>query len=196
MINNIKFYFFTSYINDLIIKNIFKFKNIAIIYKPETFKNINHQQLNNIRKFSKIHKIPLLIIDDLKLATRYKADGFFISSNNKKAYNFPDYLKKDICIIGSAHNTIEYFIKIRQGCKKIMLSPIFYNEKYSANKILGVLKYNLISREWLIKTIALGGINLDNLKSIKMTKASSVAFVSLINSSKIKKPTYLLDKWA
>jgi thiamine monophosphate synthase len=196
MINNIKFYFFTSYINDLIKKNILKFKNIAIIYKPEFSKSTDHQQLNNIKKFTKRNKIPLLIIDDIKLALKYKADGFFISSNNKKAYNFSQYTNRNISIIGSAHNTIEYFTKIRQGCKKVMLSPIFYTEKYSVNKIMGVIKYNLISNGWRANTIALGGINLNNLKKVKMTKATSVAFVSLINSAKIKKPTYLLDKWA
>jgi thiamine monophosphate synthase len=196
MVNNIKFYFFTSYINDLIIKNILKFKSIAIIYKPEPCRSINYQQLDNIRKFSKSYKIPLIIIDDIKLVTKYKADGFFISSNNKKAYNFSYYMKKNISIMGSAHNTMEYFIKIRQGCNKIMLSPIFYNKKYSLNKILGVIKYNLISRDWTRKTIALGGINLNNLKKIKMTNATSVAFVSLINNAKIKKPTFLFEKWA
>jgi len=195
MINNIKFYFFTSYINDLIIKKIIKFKDIAIIYKPESYKTINYQELDNIKKFTKNYKIPLLIIDDIKLAIKYKVNGFFISSDNKKAYNFSQYNKK-ITVIGSAHSTIEYFVKIRQGCKKIMLSPLFYNEKYSLNNILGVVKYNLISRDWLTKTIALGGINLNNLKKIKMTNAKSVAFISLINSSQIKKPTYLLDKWA
>jgi thiamine monophosphate synthase len=196
MINNIKFYFFTSYINELIIKNILKFKNIAIIYKPESCKSVNYQQLDNIRKFSTYHRIALIIIDDIKLAAKYKADGFFISSNNKKTYNFSCYIKKNIFIIGSAHNTMEYFMKIRQGCSQIMLSPIFYNKKYSLNKILGVIKYNLISRDWIRKTIALGGINLNNLKKIKMTNATSVAFVSLINNDKIKKPTFLLEKWA
>ena len=51
MVNNIKFYFFTSYINDLIIKNILKFKSIAIIYKPEPCRSINRQALHNRRSF-------------------------------------------------------------------------------------------------------------------------------------------------
>jgi len=71
-----------------------------------------------------------------------------------------------------------------------MLSPIFYNKKYSPNKILGIVRFNLISNQWDKKICALGGINLRNLNKIKMTNASSIAFVSLINEIKIKKPIY------
>jgi thiamine monophosphate synthase len=71
-----------------------------------------------------------------------------------------------------------------------MLSPIFYNKKYSYNKILGVIRFNLISQHWKTNICALGGVNLKNLSKIKMTTASSVAFVSLINETAIKKPVY------
>ena len=39
-------------------------------------------------------------------------------------------LKKNFKIIGSAHNQSEYSLKIKQGCKLIMLSPLFFNKKY------------------------------------------------------------------
>jgi thiamine monophosphate synthase len=72
-----------------------------------------------------------------------------------------------------------------------MLSPIFYNYKYTLNKILGIVKFNLITLDWNTKICALGGVNLNNLKKIKMTKSSSVAFISMINDNlKNKKPAY------
>jgi thiamine monophosphate synthase len=71
-----------------------------------------------------------------------------------------------------------------------MLSPIFYNKKYTYPKILGVIKFNLISKQWRANICALGGINLKNLNKIKMTKANSIAFISLMNETKIKKPVY------
>jgi len=186
MMNNIRFYFFTDNLNESIIKNIYKFKNIAIIYKNN---NPNIEEIKIIKKFCKKNKILFFISDNIILAKKYDADGFFISSSNKKMFNFYHF-KKSFCIIGSAHNMSEYQIKIRQTCKSIMLSPIFYNKKYSVNKILGVIKFNLISRQWRTNVCALGGINLRNLIKIKMTKASSVAFISLISETRIKKPVY------
>ena len=187
--NNIRFYFFTDNLNEVIIKNIFKFKNIAIIYKNSNQDKINNHKIPGIKNFCKKNKIPLFIRDNYILAKKYNVDGLFISSLNKKMYNFQSF-KKSFFIIGSAHNMLEYHIKIRQKCKSVMLSPIFYNKKYSSNKILGVIRFNLISKQWKTNICALGGVNLKNLSKIKMTAARSVAFVSLINETVIKKPVY------
>jgi thiamine-phosphate pyrophosphorylase len=101
-------------------------------------------------------------------------------------------LKKNFKIIGSAHNQSEYFLKIKQGCELIILSPLFFNKKYSENRILNVLKFNLISRMWNKNLCALGGINETNIKKIKLTIANSIAFKSFIEKPKIKKPAYNL----
>jgi hypothetical protein len=70
---------------------------------------------------------------------------------------------------------------MRQNCKTLMLSPIFYNNKYSLNKILTPVKFNLIALNWKIDLCALGGISNSNIKKIKITKAKSVGMKSWIN---------------
>jgi len=62
-----------------------------------------------------------------------------------------------------------------------MLSPIFYNEKYSVNKILNPIKFNLISLGWKIDLCALGGLTEENIGKIKMTKAKAIGVKSLVN---------------
>jgi thiamine monophosphate synthase len=69
-----------------------------------------------------------------------------------------------------------------------MVSPLFYNKKYSINKILGINKFNLLTNNWNTKTCALGGINPDNIKKLKMTKARSLAGISFFQ----KKAPYCL----
>jgi thiamine-phosphate pyrophosphorylase len=59
-----------------------------------------------------------------------------------------------------------------------MISPLFYNRKYSINKILGINKFNLLTNNWKTKICALGGISLNNIKKLKMTKAKSFAGIS------------------
>ena len=188
--NKIKFFFFSNTLNEIIIKNIIKFKNICIIYKPEKQVSTNDKQISEIKNFCKKNNIYFYIADNYKLAIKYNVDGIFLSSSNKNFIK-PNQIKRNFDIIGSAHNTFEYSIKIQQNCRRIMLSPIFFNKKYSINKILNVVKFNLITKNWKSEVCALGGINLNNLKKIRMSKASSVAFISLINGPEIKKPIYL-----
>ena len=195
MVNKVQFFFFSNTLNEVIIKNILKFKNICIIYRPEKEVSKNHIQIKKISNFCKRNKIFFYIADNYQLAVKYNANGIFLSSSNKKFIR-PFQMKKDFQIIGGAHNLIEYFVKTQQKCNQIMLSPIFFNEKYSGNKILGVVKFNLISKNWGADLCALGGINLGNFKKLKMCKLSSVAFISLIYSPKIKKPIYLFSRWA
>lgn len=183
---NSKFYFFTDKITDQIKSNILKFDNLSIIYKNST-NNINLKELLNIKKFCQNCSIKFLVTDNYKLAIKLKADGLFISANNK---NYIPYCEKKTKfeVIGSAHNQIEYYFKIQQKINQIFLSPIFRNNKYSVNKVLGLAKFNLLSLNWKTQICALGGVNLGNIKKIFLTKSVGVGFVSLIYNPKIKRP--------
>jgi len=179
VIKEIKFYFFTDKLDNIIIDNILKFKKIAIIYELKNNKEVNHDNLNIISKFCKKNNIKFYISNSYKLVLKYKANGIFITYDNKKNLNYINFQKR-LEIIGSAHNQIEYTLKVRQGCSTIMLSPIFYNKKYSLNKILHIQKFNLITLSWKKSIGALGGINLKNLKLIKLIRSKSIGIKSLI----------------
>ena len=180
------FYFFTTYINEQIIKNVVKFKNIAIIYNNKYI--INENNFLEIKNFCKINNIKFFIVDNLRLAIKYKLDGLIISHDNKRTYLNVSSYKKNFKIIGKAHSQNEYFFKIKQNCTAVLLSPIFQNLKYNTSKILTISKFNQMSKNWKIDVYALGGINFENIKKIKMTKAKGVGFISLISNLKIKKP--------
>ena len=183
--NDIKFYFFTDTLDEIITKNIKNFNKLCIIYKSNSINDINHTNINTIKSFCRKNKIPFFISDNFKLAKKYGADGIFLSSSYKKIGNI--ILKKNFKIIGSAHNQLEYSLKNKQSCEMIMLSPLFYNKKYSQNKILNVCKFNLLSIGWDKKICALGGISLNNLKKLNMTRCSAVAFISLMKENNQKK---------
>jgi thiamine-phosphate pyrophosphorylase len=184
--NDIKFYFFTDTLDEIITKNIKNFKKLSFIYKSNSINNINHTNINTIKNFCRKNKIPFFISDNFKLAKKYGTDGIFLSSTYKRIGNI--FLKKkNFRIIGSAHNQLEYSLKKKQLCEIIMLSPLFHNKKYSQNMILNVCKFNLISINWNKKICALGGINLNNLKKLNMTRSSAAAFISLMKQNGQKK---------
>ena len=186
-----KFYFFTTYINEQMFKNVVKFKNIAIIYNNKYIDNENN--FLNIKKFCKNNNIKFFILDNFRLAVKYKLDGIILSHNNKRAYLNLNNYKKNFKIIGKVHSQNEYFFKIKQNCTAILLSPIFQNLKYNTSKILSISKFNQISKDWRTNVYALGGINFENIKKIKMTKAKGIGFISLALNHKIKKPVLFLQ---
>jgi len=185
--------------NNEVKEKIKKFININIIlynFDDQTegqlkIDNFNTQEAIN---FCKKNQLPFYITDNIKLALQTKANGIFLSAKNKKI--IPKIQKLNFEIIGSAHNQIEYYFKKKQGCSLLMLSPIFSNKKYSENKILGPIKFNLISNSWNNNLCALGGISSKTLNKIKLTRASSIAFVSLVLEAQIKKPAYFISRRA
>jgi thiamine-phosphate pyrophosphorylase len=180
-----KHFVFLEEINNLIKNNLAKFNNISIIIDVNENNGKNLENQLSIIKFAKKNKIPFLIKNDFKKCIKYKANGIFITSDNKKITK-PILLKQNFCIIGSAHNQVEYIQKSRQKCQLLMLSPIFFNEKYSKNKILNILKFNNKSMTWNIDLCALGGIDVRTLKKIKLTQCVAIAFKKIIYSSNKK----------
>ena len=176
---NIKldYYIFVEELNEKTIKNIISLKrqklrvNIVILERNSL----------TISKFAKKERIPLFFTDNLKDAIKNKAQGIFLTSKHKALKNNIKKTTK-LEVIGSAHNQYEYYIKKKQNCSTIMLSPIFYNKKYSSNKILHVPRFNLISLNWKTNICALGGISSKNVKLINLTRSKSVGVKSLITN--------------
>jgi thiamine-phosphate pyrophosphorylase len=167
-----KYFYFSSSLN--FEDNLLRYKDKSIIIYNEK-NSINEKKLIKLREICKSRNVKFYIINDIKFAFKYKADGLVITSNNKRSiYNF----NKRIVRIGVAHTQKEYYQKIQQKCDYIFLSPIFFNKKYSANKILGMLKFNLISLNWKIKILALGGISEQNLKKIKFTRSVGMGAIT------------------
>ena len=190
MLNRIfyRHYVFLEQINNLIEKNILKFNNISIIVDIEHNDNKNLEKEISIIYFAKKNKIPFFLKNNFQKCIKYKANGIFIDSKNKSIIK-PILLKKKFTIIGLAHNQLEYFQKLRQKCITIMLSPLFYNEKYSINKVLGILRFNNKALNWKTRLCALGGINYKNLKKITLTKSEGIAFKKFLTHSKKNLPT-------
>ena len=178
-----KHYVFLDEINDLIKTNLLKFKNISIIIDINQLDKKNSANQNFIIDFAKKNKIPFFLKNNFQNCIKYKANGIFIDSFNKKIIK-PSLLKKEFKIIGSVHNQLEFEKKLHQSCDILMLSPLFFNEKYSKNQILNTHKFRHISLNWNVNLCALGGINANNLKKITISKVKIVAFKKFILNPK------------
>jgi len=166
--------------------NSFVFKNnninIGIIYRNYHNKN-RETELYKIANACKRKKIKLYISNSIKLALKFKADGIYVPAFNKsKRYN--NLEKKNLLIIGSAHNQKEIQEKKMQNCSAIFLSPLFYIKK--RKDYLDICKFNIMSINNNIKFFALGGISENNISKLKLLNINGFGGISLFK----KKPAY------
>ena len=149
-------------------------QNISFIWRNKD-KQTSLKNLIELRLFCKKYRRKLYISNDIRLAVKLNVDGLYISSTNKSLTFKPVTFKKKFEILGSAHNFKEIRIKELQGVNKIFLSPIFKNKK---NQKLGLYKYLNLKKLTLMKDIALGGINKENIKKLKLVEPYGFAGIS------------------
>ena len=154
-------------------------KTINIIYRNYS-NRFNKKEILQLVTFCKKQRRKVYISDNLKLALRFNFDGVYIPAFNK-TLNYKNISKKNFEIIGSAHNIKEVINKEYQGCTKIFLSPIFKSKK---NKnYLGVTKFNIIKLNAKKDIISLGGINMKNIKKLKMCNIKGFAGITWIKKN-------------
>ena len=162
----------TKSINLDLLKRPYKY---IIIYRNSSL-NEDIKKIVFFRKKCRCKKIKFYVANHYSLAKKSKADGLYLSSYNKKIYN-------NINVIGSAHNHKQINQKINQKCRMIILSPLF-KTAYKNKKKIGLLKFNLLIRNYKIEIIPLGGIRYNNLLKMNLVNSNSIAIMSEIK----KKP--------
>ena len=156
--------------------------NIGIIYR--NYKDQNRElELIKIASACKKSRYKLYVSNNIRLTLKYKADGIYLPSFNKTK-KYSNLEKKNINILGSAHNQKEIKEKISQNCKAIFLSPLFPSKK--SNKFLNLHKFNYLSLANKIDFFALGGITKTNIGKLRLLSIKGFGGISLFK----KKPAF------
>ena len=140
-------------------------------------------ELIKIARACKSSRSQLFVSNDIKLAIKVKAEGIYIPSFNKTK-GFANLEKKNIKILGSAHNQKEIQKKISQNCCSIFLSPVFHVNK--SKKFLGLNKFNYLSQRNNTNILALGGISQSNIHKLKLLNIKGFGGIRIFK----KKPAY------
>ena len=185
-----KFFIFLDRYN----KYVFKNKNISIGIIYRNYKDRKREnQLIKIAKACKKNRYQLFVSNDVKLAHKVKADGIYIPAFNKTK-NFSNLEKKNIIILGSAHNQQEIHRKIIQNCRAIFLSPLFYMRK--SKKFLGMHKFNYLSYMNKKSILALGGISENNLRMLKLLHTKGFGGITIFKKKPAsKRPVFIKNNF-
>ena len=108
----IKYYYFIDEFNKNEIEKLSA--RISLIYRNYHKKN-NPKELRNLVLYCRNNRRKVYISNNLKDAIRYNFDGLYIPSFHKQL-RFQNITKKNLEIIGSAHNAIDLKNKEKQGC--------------------------------------------------------------------------------
>ncbi len=179
-----KYFLIIESIKDINLKNIKKRHKFIIIYRNKK----NLEQKSDILKFRnecKKKAADFYIANDFRLATYLSSDGIYLSSHNR-SFKALSLKRSNFHIIGSAHSQREIYIKIRQGCKSIILSKLFEVNYDKKAPFLGVIRFRNFLR--INKNlIPLGGINLKNINKLNGIRCEGFALMSEIK----KKPAII-----
>ena len=185
-----KFFIFLDEYNSKIFKN--KNLNIGIIYR--NYKDRKREnQLIKIAKACKKKRYQLFVSNDIKLAHKVKADGIYVPSFNKTK-KFSNLEKKNLIIIGSAHNQKEIHTKITQNCKAVFLSPLFLVKK--TKTFLGLHKFNYLSCMNKINIMPLGGITERNISKLKLLSSTGFGGIQIFKKKPAsKRPVFIKNNF-
>ena len=181
------YYLIIQSIKDINLKKIKKRNKFIIIYR--NLSNSEHKEkLIKFRKECKLRAIDFFVANNINLAIDLNSDGIYLSSYNK-SYKSLFLKKSNFKIIGSAHSQKEIFMKLKQGCDKIILSKLFLVNYDRKSRFLGVIKFNnyLKLNKFLIP---LGGINQNNLNSLNSLRCKGFALMSEVK----KKPANIINR--
>ena len=165
---------------------------MGIIYRNYNAKN-REKELVKIAKACKKNRNQLFVSNDIKLTIKVKAEGIYIPSFNKTK-RFANLEKRNIKILGSAHNQKEIHEKITQNCSAIFLSPIFYIEK--SKKFLGLHKFNYLSHNNNTNIFALGGISENNIHKLKLLNIKGFGGIGMFKKKPaFKRPVFIKNNF-
>ena len=176
-----KFFVFLDQYDSQIFKN--NNINMGIVYRNYDDEK-RENELVKIAKACKANRNQLFVSNNIKLAIKFKAEGIYIPSFNKTK-GFANLEKKNIKIIGSAHNQKEIQKKISQNCSAIFLSPVFDIEK--SRKFLGLYKFNYLTYRNKTNILALGGISERNIHKLKLFNIKGIGGIRMFK----KKPAFM-----
>ena len=157
-----------------------------LIYRNNQKKENLHEIISFI-KLCKKKYIKFFIANDISLALKVGASGVYLSSYNKRLFKKNCNERKKLEIIGSAHNFKEINFKIKQGCKKVILSRLFRADYNNKKSFYGTTRFNLLTKNYDNCFIALGGIRSKNLMKLKMLNCKEIALLSEVK----KKPAII-----
>jgi len=138
----------------------------------------NHYE--NINLICKKKKIKLIINNDFKIAKRFKFNGIHLGGNDRTCREAKEEFGQNFIVGVSCYNSLlRYNSAVNQSANYVAFGSVY---KSSTKKKEAIRPENLIINKKRIKLpfTIIGGINHDNILSLRYLKPNNIAVISSI----------------
>lgn len=126
-------------------------------------------------------KAKLIINDHVNVALEVNADGVHLGQSDTTHENARTQLGDEKIIGVTVHNLEEAISAEKKGANYLGVSPVFETStKKDAGKVMGVKLIKEIKSECTLPLIAIGGITLENAKSVIDAGADGLCAISAV----------------
>jgi thiamine-phosphate pyrophosphorylase len=143
----------------------------------------------DLKKICNDYNVPLIINDRLDVALAIEADGIHVGQEDMPIEIVKKYAQ-DMIVGVSASNIKEALEAEKKGADYIGAGTIFPTKTKKDANYMGLETLNTLMKKMKIPVVAIGGINLNNLKEVLKTNVDGVCVISaLLCSENMEKTT-------
>lgn len=151
-------------------------------------KELDYEQFLNlaksIKKITDYYNIPLIINDNIKIAKEVNSSGVHVGQDDDSLVKARSILGKDKIIGVSVSNETQAKNAQDSGADYVGIGTVFFTStKEDIKQPIGLSGLKKIANQITIPKVAIGGINLQNVKDIMSCGVDGVAVISAILAS-------------
>lgn len=147
-------------------------------------KNIEYKELKNlalsVKEVTDYYHIPLIINDNVNLCKEIDAAGVHVGADDTAVKTAREVLGSDKIIGGTARTLERAVIAFNEGADYLGIGAVFNTTTKSGTTHMTKEVANLINSKVSIPTVAIGGINKNNICQLKGYGVSGIAVVSAV----------------
>ena len=148
-----------------------------------------YQESIKLRSITKTFHAVFIVNDHPDITLAVDADGVHLGQDDLPLREARKIMGKDKLIGISTHNVKQAMDAEKEGADYIGFGPIFHTFTKNAGTPKGIDMLHQIKKQIRIPIVAIGGINLENIRSVLEAGADAVAVASAILSGDIEDNT-------
>ncbi|WP_010168713.1 bifunctional hydroxymethylpyrimidine kinase/phosphomethylpyrimidine kinase [Candidatus Epulonipiscium viviparus] len=145
--------------------------------------HINKEETLEIKNLCAKYGVPFIINDDIAAAMKYDADGIHVGQDDMAAADVRKRIGEEKILGVTVHNVTQAIKAEKDGADYLGVGAVFKTDTKTDAVTIGIAEVAAIVSAVNIPVVAIGGINLENIKQLKRANVDGVAVVSAIFGS-------------
>ncbi|MCY1152747.1 MAG: thiamine phosphate synthase [Sphaerochaetaceae bacterium] len=143
-------------------------------------KNSFIKEVKSILPLCHRYGVPLIVNDDIQVALESKADGIHLGQSDLNSNNINKVVPQSMILGISAQNINQALKAEKMGASYLGVGAVFTTDTKRDASVLNPFILKEIAQSVNIATVAIGGINNNNIKLLENTSIAGISLISAI----------------